>query len=132
MIGEACLTNPNSTGSRSFSVGRIVSFKLHRDSQARPVEDLPKKEMIMARLHVPEAMSPKIKMGAASSPREKFSTFAVNLYSGFVALDTTCLKTLPMASWLASRVSFVQKAIVVSNTDWLKTWLLPKRASDRL
>lgn len=77
-------------------------------------------------------MSPKIKIGAAISPSEKFSTFAVNLYSGFVDLETTWRKTFPIAIWLASRVSSVQKAFVVSKTDWLKTWLLPKNASDRL
>lgn len=47
-------------------------------------------------------------MGASSSPTEKFSTDAVNLYVGLNALEETWRPTLAIARALASSISLGQ------------------------
>lgn len=44
----------------------------------------------------------------------------------------TCRANLLLAICTGVRMSVVQYSMEVSKTDWLKTWLLPKKASERL
>ena len=71
-------------------------------------------------------------IGAATSPKLNCSVVGVNLYVGLNALDWIWRKSLLFASISVVIGSAVQNALVVSNTVWLKTWLLPKKASERL
>lgn len=92
----------------------------------------PKKNSTKLLFTVAVCISPNTMIGAATSPSENASLVDVKLYSGFADLEASCRAILPLASMPAVKVSAVQKARVVSKMLWLKMWLLPKKASERL
>lgn len=70
--------------------------------------DIPKKYSTNCLETTSVSMSPNTMKGAEISPALKFSTDAVNLYSGLVARDSTCRKTLLLVNMIGSMSSEVQ------------------------
>lgn len=83
-------------------------------------------------LTVAESRSPNATMGAITSPRLNCSVVVVKAYSGLNALEANWRATLLLANMAAVTFSSVQYALVVSKIVWLKRWLFPKKASERL
>lgn len=81
---------------------------------------------------VTDSMSPNAITGATTSPRLNSSVRSVKVYVGLNALESSWRAILELAIMLASITGSTQYRIVCSNTVALKTWLLPKYASDRL
>lgn len=120
--------HPSSVGNLSFSIWSCQNIC----SRCVSVHHLPKKYFTRSLSTVPVSTSPNAMIGAATSPILKSSISDVNLYVGLNALDSICRASLLLASISAVRVSAVQYALDRSKTVWLKTWLFPKKSSERL
>ena len=85
-----------------------------------------------SRLTVPASGSPNAAIGAANSRRLASFVLLGYVYVGLKALDWTSRASLLLASISVVRVGAVQYCFVQLKTVWLKMWLFPKYASERL